>query len=129
MLGTSLTYIGTVVIYFEYIVIQYTTYLSFNSDFFTIFDQNEKQAGDGYSAVIIGVYVAVAAILIVLVLVVLLIRIRSQKQINDESEGGSEQANEDSIGHVNSFSTGITMNVEEDPFAEDFNEEKYFGEI
>ena len=52
----------------------------------------------------------------------LLIRIRSQKHIR-VSESRQQCANEQL------FYEFVGVNVEEDPFAEDFNKEKYFGNI
>ena len=120
---STFTFIPTKFIYYDYKVVQYSSYYDFYSDFFTIIHQNESPANDNNATIITAVCVAIAAIIIISLLVVLLIKIRGRKLLSEEQESDNFEGND--TESMNSFSTALTIsNVEEDPFANDFKEDQ-----
>ena len=122
MIGSSYTYIETFYVCHEYITVLYSSYITFYSDFFTIINQDESQSKDINNTIIISVCSAIAAILVVTILIVLLIRMQNNKISSDEIDENEMSGN-------NFQTTFSTHNIEEDPFAKDFKEDEYFGNI
>ena len=125
MIDSSLTYVETAIVYYAYTAVAYLFHFTLYSDFFTIIYNNENPSNNGNAnIVVIGVCVAVAAILVVALLAVLLIRIR-QRRRSSVCAPAEEEMTQGAL--PNNFSAGLSVaNAEEDPFAEDFNEDKHF---
>ena len=133
-IDTSLTYVQTEVVYYEYAVVAYSSYYSFYTNFFTVVYPNEPQTNDSSATIIISVCAAVAAVVIVSLLVVVLIRFVNKKRMSSEQEQEQEQDADNFEGSASeiksSFTIGMTStSIEEDPFADDFKEDKFINQI
>ena len=85
-------------------------------------------ASGGSSAATIAGCSAAAAAVVVSLLVVLLVKIRSKKHAISAQE--SDNFERKDFESPNNFSMGFsTTNVNEDPFAEDFKEDKFIDQI
>ena len=128
IIDSNFKYFPTKFIYYEYKVVQYSSYYMFYSDFFTIIYANEASTNDIKTVIITSVCVAIAAIIIISLLVVLLNNIRKRKQLIEDQESYNFEGN--NLESNNGFSSGISIsNIEEDPFANDFKEDKFIDHI
>ena len=121
------TYIQTAVVYYAYTAVAYSIYLSYYISFLTVYFANEALLNDNKTTIITSVCVVVAVVVVVSVVVVLL-RIRHKKGSNEEHESIDLEQND--FESMNSFSGGLSVShVEEDPFANDFKEEKFIDQM
>ena len=71
---------------------------------------------------------AVVVVVVVVVLVVVLIKIRRRKHSSEVQEAINFEEND--LVSTNTFSGGLSVShIEEDPFADDFKENKFVGQI
>ena len=121
------TYIITKVIYYAYTAVAYSFYHSYYINVFTIFYPSGAPTVGSKVAIIAGC-TASAAIVVVVVLVVVLIKIRSRKQTSGDQE--SDELEQNDFEATNAFSAGLSVShIEEDPFANDFIEDKFIDKI
>ena len=72
----------------------------------------------------------IAAVIIISLLVVLLIHIRNNKQTSGEQDLDSDKIEGSVLETTNTFTSGVmSTNIEEDPFADDFKEDKFIDQI
>ena len=125
---SGIAYIQTEVVYYSYTAVVYSFYLSYYISAFTVYYQSVAASGGSNTTIIIAACSAAAAVVVVALLVVLLIKIRSRKQTSCEQEADNFERND--FESTNSFSGGLTVsNIEEDPFADDFKEDKFIDKI
>ena len=127
--GTGSTYVQTKRIYYSYTAVAYTFYHSYCHSIFTIYYANEAATScSNNNTTITAACAAAGAVVVITLLVVLLIKIQSRKKTRGEQE--VDNFEQDYLEATNSFSGGLSIShVEEDPFANDFKEDKFFGQI
>ena len=120
--GSTSTQVQTQLVFYEYKFIAYPTCYSLFSDFFTIIYMSAPHENSSATTA------AVAAAIVVSLLVVLLIHVRHKKCASGKSKSSSVSQNKAS--EVKTFSGVMPMiNIEDDPFAADFNEGKLFEQV
>ena len=125
--ASMITYIQTEVVYYAYTAVAYSLYRSFYINVFTFYYQSSAAPG-GSNIVIITACTAVTAVVLVSLVIVILIKIRSRKQASPKQE--AENLEQNDFEHSNSFYGVLSVsNIEEDPFADDFKEDKFMNKI
>ncbi|KAH0790354.1 DUF5057 domain-containing protein [Histomonas meleagridis] len=133
------TYVITEIIYYDYTVIMYSTYISYYFDFYfmNVYDGNDdKQNETGKDTnifLIIGIVIGIIVFAVIIVTIIIIIR-RNQK-INYEDENDQDDEIDIDIGNsnetreINNYSGLSFKDIEEDPFANDFNEQAFVTHI
>ena len=121
--GSGSTFIQTVVVYYAHTAIAYSIYISYYISAFTVHYPSEFTI-NGSNRAIISACAAAAAV----VLVVILIQILCRKQGSIEHE--SDNLEQYDMEATNIFSGVLSVsNIKEEPFAEDFKEDKFVNKI
>ena len=102
-------------------------YRSYYISIFTVYLSRAQSSGNN-TIVIAASCSAAAAVVVVVLLVVVLIKIRRRKQTSCDQEAINFEQND--LEPANTFSGGLSpSNIEEDPFAADFKEDKFIDKI
>ena len=126
--GSGSTYVQTEVVFYEYTAVAYSFYRSYYISVFNVYYSSGAPSGGSKTTIIAAACAAAAAIIVVVSLHVILIKIRRRKQSSVEQEAGSFEQND--LEATNSFSGELSIShIEEDPFADDFKEDKFFDKI
>ncbi|KAH0791272.1 bacterial Ig-like domain protein [Histomonas meleagridis] len=81
------TYVSTEFIYYEYSVMQFQTYYSFYSDFFTMYQQNELTRNEFPTNVLIGLICGSIVVLFVIIgISIFMFRNKKNKRVTSETE-------------------------------------------
>ena len=106
----------------------YTSYFTTYLDYFTIIYMTAAPSGGGITLTeIIALIISLAAIIVVALLFTFVIRIQKNRRMAD---GTAISSSERVVEAPNAFDAGLpSSGIEEDPFAEDFKEDKFLPQI
>ena len=113
----------TEVVYYEYTVFQFTSYQSFYYDFFVAYSHQIDDNSSSKLEVGVIAGIAAAAVAVVAVVVALIVRFGLHRKLTDEDavvDTNSESKELDSFTGVSGL-----REIEEDPFAVDFQEQEF----
>ena len=124
--GSESTFVQTEVVYYAYTAIAYSIYISYYISTFTVYYPSEA-AINGNNTTIIATCAPAAAVVVVILFVVVLIKILRRNQGSSKDE--SDNLEQYDMEGTNIFSGVLSAsNIKEDPFAEDFKEDKFVYE-
>ena len=106
----------------------YSFYNSYYITVYTVYYPSNASESGKTTTIITVACVAIVVIVVIILLVVILIKFRSKNQTSEEQKSDNFEQND--IESTNTFSMPFSnSNVEEDPFAEDFKENKFIDQI
>ena len=128
--GSAHTHVQTAVVYYLHTAAAYSLYCSFYISVFTVYYASCASTSGNETNIIAAACsaAAAAAAAVAVLFAVVLIRIRRIWQASEEQESDNVEQND--FETTNSFTGGMPVsNIEEDPFADDFKEDKFIDKI
>ena len=123
MLNSSFTYTVTETVYYEYTVFKFSSYRSFYSEFFIAYSHRVDTQEEGKLEVGIIAGIAAAAVAVVAVVIGLIVRFGRHRKLDAEEAAGDYNCEDKELSSFTG--TSELREIEEDPFAVDFKEQKF----